>query len=326
MFEFLRKGATSIFAKVFLAVIVIVFIFWGIGSFATSEKDLLAKIGDQKVSLREFQEFYHYNLIQIRQALGDISEEDLKKMNFKEQVLKELLQKKLLEIIAKDLGIKVTAEELRIALGHIALFQERGEFNESKYKAFLREIGLSASSFEKLIYSQLLEEKIKNLITAPLILSKDEVKDFANFYFQELELEEYILPFEDCEREVKFTEEDLENFFHAHRDRYVEEEKVKLAYLKLPIQGEIEISEEELKNYYSQNLVRFREPFKVKLRKFFVPGLSEISYKKAEEFREKLKTLKDFDKLGVNSGEWFEEESLPSEYKDLIKTSKMVPF
>ncbi|MFN3921293.1 MAG: peptidyl-prolyl cis-trans isomerase [Caldimicrobium sp.] len=117
-------------------------------------------------------------------------------------------------------------------------------------------------------------------------------------------------------------EKALESYFHAHRDMYVEEEKVKIAYMKLPFEGEVEVSEEELKNYYSQNLTRFREPFKVKMRQLIIPGVSEVSLKKAEEEKKKVKEIKDFALFGVTKGEWFEEDALPQEIIHIIKNSK----
>ncbi len=322
MFDFLRKGATSIYAKIFLAVIVIVFVFWGIGSFTTSEKDVLAKVMGEKITLREFQEFYHYKLLQFRQTLGDLSEEELNRLNLKEQVLQELIKRKLLSQLAEDYGVKITQVELNMALKAIPFFQEKGQFDEQKYRAFLRELGLSQASFEKLLYTELLEEKIKTLITSPILVSKEEVQDFANFYFQKLEIEEYILPIEVCEREVKVNEVDLENYFHSHRNDYVEEEKVKLAILKLPFEGEVELTEEDLKNYYTQNLHRFREPFRVKIRKLFIPGVGEDALKRAQEERAKIKTLKDLEALGSKNGEWFEEGALPLEIKNFVRGAK----
>lgn len=323
MFEFLRKGSTSLLAKIFLAIIIIVFVFWGIGSFTSYDKDNIAKVNGERITLKEFQELYHYKLLQIRQTLGDLPEEELKKLNLKEEILQELIQRKLINDLAKELGVKVTQEELNMTLRQIPFFQEKGVFNQAKYKAFLRELGLSASSFEKLIYADLLQQKLKTLITSPLLVSKEEVQDFTNFYFQRLSLEEFILPLEVCEKEVKAEEKDLESYFHAHRDMYVEDERVKLAYFKLPFEGDVDVSEVELKNYYSQNLNRFKEPFKVKLRKLFVPGLSEVSFKKAEEERKKIKALKDFASFGVSNGEWFEEDALPQEIKSIIKSSRV---
>ncbi|MCS7150743.1 MAG: SurA N-terminal domain-containing protein [Caldimicrobium sp.] len=322
MFDFLRKGATSIFAKFFLAVIVIVFIFWGIGTFTTSDSETIAEVNGEKISLRDFQEFYNFKHLQLRQTLGDISEEDLKKMKFKESVLDELIQMKIYHQLSKDLKIKITPEELQFAISQIPFFREGGAFDQRRYHTFLREVGLTSKAFEKLLETDLIKQKIYGLLTAPIIVSKGEVEDFYRFQNQRVTLMEFYLTKEACEGLIQYTDKDLENYFLAHRDRYVEEEKLKLTYHFLPFKGEIDISEEDLKRYYQQNFARFREPFKVKLRRILIPGRDENSLKKAQEIKGQLRDLRDFSKFKAEKGEWFEEQALPEEVKSLVKMAK----
>lgn len=258
MFEFLRKGATSLFAKIFLAIIIIVFVFWGIGYFGTSDRNLVAEVDGEKINLKEFQEYYNFKFFQLKQAFGEVSSEDLKKMRFKEMALQELIRIKLTQRIAQDLGLKITQEEINLAISQLPFFQQEGRFNPSAYLAFLREMGLTPATFERILKADLLEQKLKGLLIAPILVSQDEVLEFAKFYHQKITLQEFILTMESCQREVKGDEKALESYFNAHRDLYVEEEKIKIAYYIIPFTGEVEVSEEEIKNYYAQNLNRFR--------------------------------------------------------------------
>lgn len=148
MFEFLRKGATSLFAKIFLAIIIIVFVFWGIGYFGTSDRNLVAEVDGEKINLKEFQEYYNFKFFQLKQAFGEVSSEDLKKMRFKEMALQELIRIKLTQRIAQDLGLKITQEEINLAISQLPFFQQEGRFNPSAYLAFLREMGLTPATFE----------------------------------------------------------------------------------------------------------------------------------------------------------------------------------
>lgn len=322
MFEFLRKGATSLWAKVFLAIIIIVFVFWGIGSFSSSDKEVVAQINGDKIGLREFQEYYHFKLIQLKQALGEISDEELKKMKFKEMVLEELLQNKIIQQLAKNYGLKVTETEAQLALSQMPFFQEGGVFNQARYQAFLRELNLSSKSFENLLRTDLLKQKLFTYLTTPLLVSQEELEDFYRFHNQRITYQEFILPLELCRRAISFSLQDLENYFQTHRDRYVEDEKIKLAYYFLPFKGEVQLTEEELKNYYQQNLARFKEPQKIKLRRIFIPGTDPQSAQKASEIRSKLKDIKDFETFKAAKAEWFEVDNLPEELKGLIQKAK----
>jgi len=322
MFEFLRKGATSLFAKIFLAIIIIVFVFWGIGYFDTSSKEVVAEVNGEKINLQEFQEFYHYKYLQMKQTFGELSEEDLKQMKFKELVLQDLIQLKLLTALSKELGLKVTKEEVELALSQMPFFQEKGTFEPRKYQLFLRELGLRPSTFEELLKADLLKQKLQGLVLAPVLVSKDEVEEYGRFMKERVIFLEALLPLSSCESEVKVDEASLESYFNAHRDRYVEEERIKLAYYVLPIKGEVEVSEEEIKNYYMQNLNRFKEAFKVKLRRLLIPGEDSHALSKAQELKATLKTLKDFERYQVKKGEWFEGEALSPELREFLKKAK----
>ncbi len=322
MFDFLKKGASSILAKIFLAVIIIVFVFWGIGYFGDYQKDIIAEVNGEKINLREFQEYYNFKVSQLKHTLGSISEEDLKKMKFKDIVLQELIQRRILEKIAEDLDIKVLPEEITLTLSNFPFFQENNKFSPARYQAFLREFDLTSKGFEKILALNLLEQKIKLFLTSPILISEKELLDFASFYEQKVTFYEFLKTFSSCERDISLDDKTLENYYLTHRDLYYEEEKVKIAYYFLPYSKEVEVTEEEIKNYYTQNLHRFKEPFKVKVRRILIPESDPLAKKKVEEIKGRLKTLEDFVKFGVKKGEWFEEEALPSEIKNSLKLVK----
>ncbi len=321
MFEFLRKGATSIFAKIFLAVIVIVFVFWGIGTFTGDRSQVVAEISGEKITAKEFREYYNYQLYQLKLAFGESSQEIAKDPKFKEEVLFDLIRKKLLRKYAESLGLSVSEKEVEMYLAQIPAFQDRGVFNPAKYQTLLREVGVTPKFFEELLKQDLLEQKLSSFLNSALFTTKKEAEDFAKFYFQTLYFKVAELPYSSCAEELKPTDSDLENFFLTRRNLYTEEEKVKLVYHFLPFEGTAEVSEKEIKDYYEKNLTRFKEPFKVKLRKIFIEGTDQSAFTKAQSLRAEIKDLKDFAKHKSIS-QWYDENSLPPELRNLIKSAK----
>lgn len=321
MFEFLRKGATSIFAKIFLAVIVIVFVFWGIGTFTGDRSQVVAEISGEKITAKEFREYYNYQLYQLKLSFGESSQEIAKDPKFKEEVLFDLIRKKLLRKYAESLGLSVSEKEVEMYLAQIPAFQDRGVFNPAKYQTLLREVGVTPKFFEELLKQDLLEQKLSSFLNSALFTTKKEAEDFAKFYFQTLYFKVAELPYSSCAEELKPTDSDLENFFLTRRNLYTEEEKVKLVYHFLPFEGTAEVSEKEIKDYYEKNLTRFKEPFKVKLRKIFIEGTDQSAFTKAQSLRAEIKDLKDFAKHKSIS-QWYDENSLPPELRNLIKSAK----
>jgi len=321
MFEFLRKGATSIFGKIFLAVIVIVFVFWGIGTFTGDRSQVVAEISGEKITAKEFSEYYNYQLLQLKLAFGEISQEITRDQKFKEEVLFDLMRKRLLRKYAENLGLSVSEKEVEMYLVQIPAFQDRGAFNPAKYQTFLREVGITPKFFEELLKQDLLEQKLSSLLNSALFTTKKEAEDFAKFYFQTLHFKLAELPHSSCAKELKPTDSALENFFLTRRDLYTEEEKVKLVYFFLPFEGKAEVSEKEIKDYYEKNLTRFKEPFKVKLREIFIEGTDQSAFVKAQSLRAEIKDLRDFTKHRSIS-QWYDEHSLPPELRNLIKFAK----
>ncbi len=321
MFEFLRKGATSIFAKIFLAVIVIVFVFWGIGTFTGDRSQVVAEVSGEKITARDFREYYNYQLYQLKLAFGEGSQEIVRDPKFKEEVLFDLIRKRLLRRYAESLGLSVSEKEVEMYLAQIPAFQDKGVFSPAKYQNLLREIGITPKFFEALLKQDLLEQKLSSLLNSALFTTKKEAEDFAKFYFQTLYFKVAELPYSFCAAELKPTDSDLENFFLTRRDLYTEEEKVKLTYLFLPFEGTAEISEKEIRDYYEKNLSKFKEPFKVKLKQVFIEGTDQSAFTKAQSLRAEIKDLKDFAKYKSIS-QWYDENSLPQELRNLIKSAK----
>jgi peptidyl-prolyl cis-trans isomerase D len=321
MFEFLRKGATSIFAKIFLAVIVIVFVFWGIGPFTGDRSQVVAEISGEKITAKEFREYYNYQLYQLKLAFGEGSQEIAKDPKFKEEVLFDLIRKRLLRKYAESLGLSLSEKEVEMYLAQIPAFQDRGAFNPAKYQTLLREVGVTPKFFEGLLKQDLLEQRLSSLLNSALFTTKKEAEDFSKFYFQTLHFKLAELPYSSCAKELKPTDSDLENFFLTRRDLYTEEEKVKLVYHFLPFKGKAEVSEKEIKDYYEKNLTRFKEPFKVKLREIFIEGTDQSAFTKAQSLRAEIQDLKDFAKHKSIS-QWYDENSLPPELRNLIKSAK----
>ena len=51
----IRKFSTTIYAKILLAIVIIPFVFWGMGGvFTSGDKNIIVKIDDEKYSIQEF--------------------------------------------------------------------------------------------------------------------------------------------------------------------------------------------------------------------------------------------------------------------------------
>ena len=322
MFDFLRRSASSPVAKVFLAVIIIVFVFWGVGVFTVGNRNLIAKVNGIPITLQDYENYYNFELFKLKQTLGEVSQEELKKLNIKQRVLNDLIRLKLINQKAKELGIKVSPEEVNYAIAQIPSFQVNGRFDYQRFLAVLQDVGVSPRFFKFLMKSDLLLQKLKLYLTSPVILSKKEVEDYINFNKQNILITEGVLPLKACEAKVVITEKKLKSYYLAHRDLYKSPEKVKLYYLFLPFKAKVKVTDKEVEKFYLSHIVQFKQPLQFKIVVIQAPYSEKGALKKAESLRTKLKSIKDFSKYGGKEVGWVGIDAFPPELKQVLEKAK----
>ncbi|NNK86284.1 MAG: SurA N-terminal domain-containing protein, partial [Desulfobacterales bacterium] len=93
----MRDYATSWLIKIILGAIVVVFVFWGVGSFRDRKSNVIASVNGEAVSLEEYRSTYNNLLEQMRQRFGNnLNEEVLKMLQLDQQALDQLIEQRLL--------------------------------------------------------------------------------------------------------------------------------------------------------------------------------------------------------------------------------------
>ncbi len=291
--------------KALLAAIIIVFVFWGVGTFRTRQADILAKVNGQVITFSTYRALYAQRLEQLQRMFqGRLSEEMLRQLNLPQQVLEELIQRVLFEQTAKEMGISVTPDEVRLAISQIHAFQTNGHFDPQRYRLLLRELRLTPQEFEDQVRAELLAAKLRHLLTTPVRATKNEVRQHYEFQNEKLTLAYVKLPIERCKEKVKVSEEELKRYFDAHQERYRTPLKIKLSYYFLPfseVEKKLQVSEEEIKTYYETHKEEYHEPEKRKLRHILITKKpnedDEAFFRRAQEIRKKIKTPEDLARL-----------------------------
>jgi len=93
MLDFVRTHAKSWVIKVFLWVIVIVFVGWGGYAYQTRHESDIARVGEHYISSSEYQTAYNNMVEGVRKQFGGALPEDLmRSLNLKQQALESLIQ------------------------------------------------------------------------------------------------------------------------------------------------------------------------------------------------------------------------------------------
>jgi len=164
MLKFMRRYATGYMVKAMFGLIIVVFVFWGVGSFRDSDKTI-AEVGPYKITLMEFQEEYNRLLNMYRMIYKDKLDENLlKDLKLREKAMNELVDKYILIMKAQEIGVSVSDKEFREYLENVEMFKRDGKFSEMVYKEVLKRNGMDPKRFEQMEKDAMLNAKMIGLI------------------------------------------------------------------------------------------------------------------------------------------------------------------
>ena len=144
MLKNLRNFSKGKFAAILVAIIIIPFVFWGMGSvFSGGNTNSIAKINSQNVSTKDFM-----NFINKSQIKPELIKENIDN-NILEQLLTQFISIKLVDTEIKKLKVKISDNDLALMIKSQSTFKDENNiFSRVKYEKFLLENNLSATDFE----------------------------------------------------------------------------------------------------------------------------------------------------------------------------------
>ncbi len=305
MLDFIRKGASSWMIKFLLGAIVIVFIFWGVGSFRSQRMDVVAKVNGEKIMAETYQHEYQKTMEQYSKMFGgSIPENLMKQLNIKQQVLDNLINKVLISQKAAEMGIRVSDKEVQQAILGIPAFKVNGVFDKRAYQAALRNARLSPAGFEAQVRESLLMEEIRALLGAGLAVPDAEAKEHYLYENQEINISFIKVDSSECESDVKYTDKELEEWFNSHSEQYRTQPKIQLSYLLFDtskLKKEVKVTDEEIKDWYEthkedyhQEEQRRARHILLKLPKDASEDEVQAKKKQIEEIRASIEKGEDF--------------------------------
>ncbi|MBN2654979.1 MAG: SurA N-terminal domain-containing protein [Nitrospirae bacterium] len=165
MLHSMRKHAK--FFYVFFFMIIISFVFWGIGTVDQQEGSFVAEIGSIKIPQEEYWRAYERVREFYREMnKGQFTEEMEKKLKLRESVLNAMVEDKVLLLSAVKLNVAITDKELRDAIVTDPQFMRDGIFRQDVYFNALKIMRVTPELYEQKLKQQLVVLKMKRLIWA----------------------------------------------------------------------------------------------------------------------------------------------------------------
>jgi peptidyl-prolyl cis-trans isomerase D len=269
MLRFMRKQAGSWLIKILLGAIVIVFIFWGVGSFRSQRGGRVALVNGDQITLDEYREAYNNLLEQLRRRFGNNLDEDmLKQLQVKRQALNQLINNKLLVQESKRLKFRVSEKELADAISNITAFQRAGMFDSRLYRDILDRLRMTPEAFEETQKNAMMIDKLRTLITSSAKISDQEALEWFNWVNASVNID-FVFFEPGRYKDIHPSDEEIQTFFENHKEEYKTDAMVKVRYLKFnpnAFRSKVELSDEEIREYYDENMETFKIPKTVEAR------------------------------------------------------------
>jgi peptidyl-prolyl cis-trans isomerase D len=306
MLDLLRKKAQSPLIQGIILIIVLVFVFWGVGSSYRGSTNSVATVNDEPIPYEAFQKAYEQLATKFRDQFGgNIPKGLLESFDLEGQAIEQLIQRTLLRQGAEKMGIMVSNLEVQQAVEKMEAFKTNGVFDVQLYKNIISGSGMTPASFEATMRTDLLAGKVLAHLSRFAKLTPLEVKEQFGLDNEQISIEYTSFTAADYEDKVEVNEEELLAFYEENKNNYMTEPQVKLDFIFFPFNPDQkpEISDEEAESFYRQYFSRYNIPEQRKARHILLKTTAEDS---EDVLREKLEKAEQVLEL-ARSGEDFAE-------------------
>jgi peptidyl-prolyl cis-trans isomerase D len=313
MLSLMRKHAGTWMIKVILGAIVIVFVFWGVGSYTSRQSGRVAKVNGTVITLDDYRTSYNNLIEQVRQSFGNnLNDELIQMLQLRKRALDQLIDKVLMLQAAEKLKLTVSDEELSEFIRNISAFQSAGAFDNRRYLNALSRNRLTPEEFEVQQREALIIDKLQTLIFNSIKVSDSEVRQWYVWDNTQVDID-YLVLEPQRYKDIKLTEEEIRNYFDQNKESYKTDPSIKVRYLYFKPEdyaAKVTIPEEDIRDYYENNSDEFNIPQSVEARHILIKADQnanaeqvESARKKAEEIFKLAKEGQDFAELARNYSE-----------------------
>jgi len=297
----------------------------GSSSFGTGgpEKGVLANIGSEEVTTQDVQREAR-QMLQQQFPRGGSQAAALLPF-FSRQAAENLISQKAVLVEARQLGLRVTDDELRDELQNNpqfkqAFFPEGNFVGATQYEQLLQQHDLTVPIFEQSVKDEILFNKVRDLVTGSAAVSDLEVRREFERQNAKVKLDYAVLQKDAVLKDIHPTEPELKAYYERNKATYNNSipDKRKVRYVLIDtakIQDQTTVTPQEVQNYYDQHGDDFRVPEQVNVRHILVkaplpgpdgkvdPKGMDAARQKAEDILKQLKAGANFADLAKKDSE-----------------------
>ena len=260
MFDAVRNNKKIV--QVFLVLIALPFAFFGVESFRDGGAGVdVAKVGEIKISQQEFQQAVREQQDRLRGQLGELDPKVLDNPEFRQAILDDLIDQRLLFQEARKRHLFASDDAVRQAIMAVEAFQDNGQFSQQRYEALLSAQGMSPAGFEAQVRQDLALQQLAGTIGRSGIVSQRVTDKVLALQSDARHVQEFVLPVENYVAKVKLEDGAAKKFYDENTEQFRTPDQAKVEYVVLtPESLAVEVSEAEIKAWYDGHKERYQQP------------------------------------------------------------------
>ena len=225
MLTSIRKITTSFLAKVLISIIILPFLFWGMGDvFRGGNQNILATIDSEKISAQNFTQYVN------RLNLNEQQRNNLGTSNLLDKILSDYVGKRIIALEIENQEINLSDQSLKEIITSDETFLEDNKFSRTKYEKFLLESSISAPMFEQNIAEQEKKRQLLTFLSKGILLPETLIqKEFESE--NQIKTIQY-LGLDKLYQSVQIEDEEIKKTYESNKKFFTQEFK-KINYTEL---------------------------------------------------------------------------------------------
>ncbi len=262
MLQWIRENKRI--AQIILVLLIFPFACTGIEQYQRthSDADVLARVGDQKITQAELDEMLRERLNRLRSAMGPSFDPSvLETPEARSAVLEQLINEKVIAAAAQEAKLVVSDDELRAFIMSVPAFQRDGRFSPERYQEFLLSEQRSEAEFDALLRRDLLLRKLIETpgasSTAPAVMVN---KMQLTMLEQRVVQSQVFAPQAYIGQQVP-NDTQINEYYEKNKNAFESPERADVEYVVLSqalLAKQIQPSAAQVKAFYEQNAARFK--------------------------------------------------------------------
>jgi hypothetical protein len=176
LFEGIRSRTNSVPAQLFFALVVLVFVFWGVGGNSGPQTTTYATVNGERINNADVQRVArHKNQRQEQNK----DEQD----RVVQEIIEQMIRAESLMQTARKEGLRSSDYELASQLASDPTFRENDEFSQTRYIEIINNMGFSNEvKYENLLNETIMADKLLANVAHSAFLSKAALKNMHTYF------------------------------------------------------------------------------------------------------------------------------------------------